>query len=87
MRWGLGADVIVAQGTEAGGHGARNGRSTLPFVPAVVDLVAPTPGWPRAGSRRARTGGCADARGGQGGHRDRFQATAEASSIRRSRRR
>ncbi len=23
----LGADVIVAQGTEAGGHGARSGRS------------------------------------------------------------
>lgn len=39
----LGADVIVAQGTEAGGHGARRGRSTLPFVPAVVDLVAPVP--------------------------------------------
>src|SRR5262249_18231185 len=36
-----GADVIVAQGTEAGGHGGR--RSTLPFVPAVADLAAPTP--------------------------------------------
>jgi hypothetical protein len=36
----LGADVIVAQGTEAGGHGARRGRSTLPFVPVVVDLAA-----------------------------------------------
>jgi nitronate monooxygenase len=33
-----GADIIVAQGTEAGGHGG--GRSTLPLVPAVVDLVA-----------------------------------------------
>src|SRR5215470_8253326 len=30
-----GADVIVAQGTEAGGHGGR--RSTLPFVPVVAD--------------------------------------------------
>ncbi|GAA0904066.1 hypothetical protein GCM10009557_79730 [Virgisporangium ochraceum] len=39
----VGVDVIVAQGTEAGGHGARRGRSTLPFVPVVVDLVAPTP--------------------------------------------
>ena len=37
----VGADVIVAQGAEAGGHGGR--RSTLPFVPAVVDLVGPTP--------------------------------------------
>ena len=32
-----GADVIVAQGTEAGGHGARRGWSTLAFVPVVVD--------------------------------------------------
>jgi len=36
-----GADIIVAQGTEAGGHGAS--RATLPLVPAVVDAVAPTP--------------------------------------------
>jgi nitronate monooxygenase len=35
---GEGADIIVAQGTEAGGHGG--GRSTLPLVPAVVDMVA-----------------------------------------------
>ncbi|WP_067977084.1 NAD(P)H-dependent flavin oxidoreductase, partial [Mycolicibacter icosiumassiliensis] len=34
-----GADVIVAQGAEAGGHGMST-RSTLTFVPAVVDLVA-----------------------------------------------
>jgi nitronate monooxygenase len=33
-----GADIIVAQGTEAGGHGGT--RSTFPLVPAVVDLVA-----------------------------------------------
>ena len=36
-----GADFIVAQGTEAGGHGAA--RATLPLVPAVVDAVVPTP--------------------------------------------
>jgi len=36
-----GADIVIAQGTEAGGHGAR--RATLPLVPAVVDAVAPTP--------------------------------------------
>jgi len=36
-----GADFIVAQGTEAGGHGGS--RSTFPLVPAIVDLVAPTP--------------------------------------------
>jgi nitronate monooxygenase len=75
----LGADVIVAQGTEAGGHGARHGRSTLPFVPAVVDLVAPTP--------VLAAGGIADGRGlaaalvlGASGAvlGSRFQATAEA---------
>jgi nitronate monooxygenase len=48
-----GANVIVAQGTEAGGHGG--GRSTLPFVPVVVDLAAPTP--------VLAAGGIADGRG------------------------
>jgi nitronate monooxygenase len=48
-----GADIIVAQGTEAGGHGAE--RSTLPLVPAVVDAVAPTP--------VLAAGGIADGRG------------------------
>lgn len=52
-----GAAVIVAQGTEAGGHGAS--RSTLPFVPEVADYLA----------KRAPTtlllaaGGIADGRG------------------------
>jgi len=35
---GQGADIIVAQGSEAGGHGAA--RATFPLVPAVVDTVA-----------------------------------------------
>lgn len=54
----VGADVIVAQGTEAGGHGL-SARSTLPFVPAVADELA----------RRApdvllvAAGGIADGRG------------------------
>jgi NAD(P)H-dependent flavin oxidoreductase YrpB (nitropropane dioxygenase family) len=50
-----GVDLIVAQGTEAGGHGARRGRSTLPFVPVVVDLAAPVP--------VLAAGGIADGRG------------------------
>jgi nitronate monooxygenase len=50
---GCGADFIVAQGTEAGGHGAS--RATLPLVPAVVDLVAPIP--------VVAAGGIADGRG------------------------
>jgi nitronate monooxygenase len=49
----LGADVVVAQGAEAGGHGAK--RATLPLVPAVVDAIAPTP--------VAAAGGIADGRG------------------------
>ena len=32
-----GADVLIAQGTEAGGHGAS--RTTLDIVPAIVDLA------------------------------------------------
>jgi nitronate monooxygenase len=48
-----GADIIVAQGTEAGGHGG--GRATLPLCPAVVDAVAPTP--------VLAAGGIADGRG------------------------
>ena len=33
-----GADILVAQGTEAGGHGAS--RTTVDLVPAIVDLAA-----------------------------------------------
>ena len=33
-----GADILIAQGTEAGGHGAS--RTTLDIVSAIVDLVA-----------------------------------------------
>ncbi len=36
-----GADVVVAQGSEAGGHGSQ--RATLPLVPAIVDALDPIP--------------------------------------------
>lgn len=49
----VGADIVVAQGGEAGGHGGR--RATLPFVPAVVDLAGSTP--------VLAAGGIADGRG------------------------
>lgn len=49
-----GADVIVAQGSEAGGHGTR-GPSTLALVPIIVDTVAPVP--------VVAAGGIADGRG------------------------
>ena len=33
-----GAEIVVAQGSEAGGHGAT--RGTFTFVPEVADLLA-----------------------------------------------
>ncbi|TAM12180.1 MAG: nitronate monooxygenase [Nevskiaceae bacterium] len=48
-----GADAIVAQGTEGGGHGGQ--RATLPLIPAVVDAVDPIP--------VVAAGGIADGRG------------------------
>lgn len=48
-----GADVLVAQGSEAGGHGGQ--RGTMALVPAVVDAVGALP--------VVAAGGIADARG------------------------
>ncbi len=49
-----GADVVVAQGWEAGGH-VWSRVATLPLVPAVVDAVVPVP--------VVAAGGIGDARG------------------------
>jgi nitronate monooxygenase len=53
----LGADLVVAQGIEGGGHGVRPeaGRSLMPLLPAVVDAVSPVP--------VVAAGGIADGRG------------------------
>ena len=48
-----GADVLIAQGAEAGGHGIS--RGTLALVPAVVDVAGDIP--------VAAAGGIADGRG------------------------
>jgi nitronate monooxygenase len=48
-----GADIVVAQGGEAGGHGGW--RGTIALVPAVVDAVTPLP--------VVAAGGIADGRG------------------------
>ena len=50
-----GADVIVAQGSEAGGHGER--RATMTLVPELVDLAAGTD------TLVCAAGGIADGRG------------------------
>src|ERR671932_384744 len=78
-----GADVIVAQGTEAGGHGAE--RSTLPLVPAVVDAVAPTPVLAAGGITDGRSLAAALMLGAQGilvGTR--FYATTESLGHRQA---
>ncbi len=75
----LGADVIVAQGTEAGGHGARRGWSTLAFVPVVADLAAPVPVLAAGGIADGRGLAAALALGASGALiGTRFLATAEA---------
>jgi nitronate monooxygenase len=74
-----GADVIVAQGTEAGGHGARHGWSTLAFVPVVADLAAPVPVLAAGGIADGRGLAAALALGASGALiGTRFLATAEA---------
>ncbi|MFN3938546.1 MAG: NAD(P)H-dependent flavin oxidoreductase [Gemmobacter sp.] len=52
-----GAAVVVAQGTEAGGHGGR--RGTLTLVPEVADLIALR----APGTLLLAAGGIADGRG------------------------
>jgi nitronate monooxygenase len=52
-----GADIIVAQGTEAGGHGAL--RATMTLVPEVADLLARE----APDTLLAAAGGIADGRG------------------------
>jgi len=50
----MGADLVIAQGIEAGGHN-RSTAATFCLVPAVVDMIAPVP--------VLAAGGIADGRG------------------------
>lgn len=59
-----GADIIVAQGTEAGGHTGE--ISTLVLVPEVVDAVAPIPVLAAGGIARGRQIAAALALGAEG---------------------
>jgi nitronate monooxygenase len=52
-----GADILVAQGTEAGGHGEN--RATMTLVPEVADLIARE----SPGTLLVAAGGIADGRG------------------------
>jgi nitronate monooxygenase len=81
------ADILVAQGAEAGGHGVS--RGTLALVPAVVDLAGPD-------VPVAAAGGIADGRGlaaclmlGAAGVAlgTRFYATIEAAGLEAAKRR
>jgi nitronate monooxygenase len=74
----LGADVLVAQGTEAGGHSGGQGRSTFSFVPVVADLAAPAPVLAAGGIADGRGLAAALALGAAGALiGTRFQATVE----------
>jgi NAD(P)H-dependent flavin oxidoreductase YrpB (nitropropane dioxygenase family) len=59
-----GADIIVAQGTEAGGHTGE--ISTMVLVPEVVDAVAPIPVLAAGGIARGRQLAAALALGAEG---------------------
>lgn len=74
-----GADVIIAQGTEAGGFGQT--VAALPLVPQVIDAVAPVPVLAAGGIADGRGLAAALVLGAQGANvGTRFLAATEAST-------
>ena len=75
----LGADLVVAQGLESGGHGMQKARGTMAFVPVVVDLAGDIPVLAAGGIADGRGVAAALALGAAGALvGTRFQATPEA---------
>jgi nitronate monooxygenase len=75
----VGADVIIAQGSDAGGHSGRHAVGTMSFVPPVVDLAGSTPVLAAGGIVDGRGLAAALALGAAGALMGtRFQASTEA---------
>jgi enoyl-[acyl-carrier protein] reductase II len=77
---GHGVDVIIAQGSEAGGQGMAAGVGAMALVPQVVDAVAPIPVLVAGGVADGRGLAAALALGAAGANvGTRFLASVEAS--------
>jgi enoyl-[acyl-carrier protein] reductase II len=77
-----GVDVVIAQGTEAGGQGMAAGPGTLALVPAVADAVAPIPVLAAGGVGDGRGLAAALVLGAAGANvGTRFLATEEAGAA------
>ena len=78
----MGADVVIVQGIEAGGHN-RSTAGTFTLVPAVVDAIAPVPVLAAGGVADGRGVVAAVALGAEGAWiGTRFLASAEADAHR-----
>src|ERR687889_2667361 len=62
----LGVDVIIAQGSEAGGQGMALGVGAMALLPQVADAVDPIPVLAAGGVAGGRRGGAALGHGGPG---------------------
>jgi len=78
----LGVDVVIAQGSDAGGQGMAAGAGTMTLVPQVVDAVAPIPVLAAGGVADGRGLAAALALGAAGANvGTRFLASEEATAT------